>query len=116
MIYDLLLIYITVKEVKLPIRKLKNGKTPGEDRVLNEMLKSGKLTLSNSLCKIFNLVFSSEKYPYSLCKNFLGPVFKSGIPDNPDNYRGISIGFCIGKVYSMVLLNGLIDAIDILIY
>ena len=39
-------------------------------------------------------------------------MFKSGIPDNPDNYRGISIGSCIGKVYSMVLFNRLIDAID----
>ena len=39
-------------------------------------------------------------------------VFKSGIPDNPDNYRGISIGSCFGKVYSMVLFNRLIDAMD----
>ena len=40
------------------------------------------------------------------------PVFKIGIPDNPDHYRGISIGSCIGKVYSMVLFNRLIDAVD----
>ena len=53
---------ITVKEVKLAISKLKNGKTLGEDRVLNELLKSWKLTLSDSLCKIFNLVFASERY------------------------------------------------------
>ena len=103
---------ITVKEVKLAISKLKNGKASGEDRVLNEMLKSGKLTLSDSFCKIFNLVFASERYPYSWCKNFLVPVFKSGIPDNSDNYREISIGSCIGKGYSMVLFNRLIDAID----
>ena len=95
---------ITVKEVNLAISKLKNGKAPGEDRVLNKMLKSGKLTLSDSLCKIFNLVFASERYPYRWCKNFLVPVFRSGIPDNPDNYRGISICSCVGKVYSMVLL------------
>ena len=56
---------LTVKEVKLAISKLKNGKTPGGSRVLNEMLKSGKLTLSDSLCKIFNLIFASERYPYS---------------------------------------------------
>ena len=76
------------------------------------MLKSGKLTLSDSWCKIFNLVFTAERYPYSWCKNVLVPVFKSGTPGNPDNYRGISIGSCIGKVYSMVLFNRLIDAID----
>ena len=96
----------------MPSVNKKNGKVPGEDRVLNEMPKSGKLTLSDSLCKIFNVVFASERYSYSWCKNLLVPVFKSGIPDNPDNYRGISIGSCIGKVYSMVLFNRLIDAID----
>ena len=102
---------ITVKEVKLAISILKNGKAPGEDRVLNKVLKSGELTLPDSLCKIFNIVFASERYPCSWCK-ILVPVFKSGIPDNPDNYRGISIGSCIGKVYSMVFFNHLIDAID----
>ena len=39
-------------------------------------------------------------------------MLKSGTPDNPDNYRGISIGSCVGKVYSMVLFNRLINAID----
>ena len=39
-------------------------------------------------------------------------MFKSGIPDNYDNYRGISIGSCIGKVYGMVLFSRLMDAAD----
>ena len=39
-------------------------------------------------------------------------MFKSGTPDNPHNYRGISIGSCVGKVFSMVLFNRLINAID----
>ena len=82
---------ITVEEVILAITNLKSGKAPGQDRIMNEMLKVGKTTLSHSLRKI--------------------PVFKSGTPDNPDNYRGISIGSCVGKVY-MVLLNHLINATD----
>ena len=49
-------------------------------------------------------------YPYSWSKNFLVPVFKSGTPDNPDNYRGVSVGSCVVKVYSMVLFNRLINA------
>ena len=103
---------ITVKEVILAITNPKSGKAPGQDRIMNEMLKVGKTTLSHSLCKIFNLVLVSEKYLNSWCKNFLVPVFKSGTPHNPDNYRGISIGSCVGKVYSMVLFNHLINAID----
>ena len=102
----------TVKEVLLAIDNLKNGKAPGEDRILNEMLKAGKITLADSLCKIFNLVFESEKYPYIWSINLLVPVFKGGISDNPDNYGGISISSCVGKLYSSVLYNRLIDAIE----
>ena len=64
---------ITIKEVISAITNLKSGKAPGQDRIMNEMLKVGKTTLSHSLCKIFNLVLVSEKYPYSWCKNFLVP-------------------------------------------
>ena len=102
----------TVKEVLLAIDNLKNGKAPGEDRILNEMLKAGKITLADSLCKIFNLVFESEKYPYIWSINLLVLVFKGGISDNPDNYGGISISSCVGKLYSSVLYNRLIDAIE----
>ena len=106
----------TVKEVLLAIDNLKNGKAPGEDRILNEMPKAGKITLADSLYKIFNLVFESEKYPYIWSVNFLLPVFKGGISsrisDNPDNYRGISISSCVGKLYSSVLYNRLIDPIE----
>ena len=102
---------LTVKEVLLAIDNLKNGKAPGEDRILNEMLKAGKITLADSLCKIFNLVFESEKYPYIWSIHFLVPVFKGGISDNPDNYRGISISSCVGKLYSSVLHNRLADSL-----
>ena len=103
---------ITVKEVLLAIDNLKNEKARGEDRILNEMLKAGKITLADSLCKIFNLVFESEKYSYIWSINFLVPVFKGGISDNPDNYGGISISSCVGKLYSSVLYNRLIDEIE----
>ena len=103
---------ITVKEVLLAIDNLKNGKARGEDRILKEMLKAGKITLADSLCKIFNLVFESENYSYIWSINFLVPVFKGGISDNPDNYEGISISSCVGKLYSSVLYNRLIDAIE----
>ena len=49
----------TVKEVLLAIENLKNGKAPREDRILNEMLKAGKITLADSLLR-YLILFSSQ--------------------------------------------------------
>lgn len=35
------------------------------------------------------------------------PIFKSGNPDDPHNYRGITLINILGKIYSQVLLNRL---------
>jgi hypothetical protein len=35
------------------------------------------------------------------------PIFKSGEKCNPSNYRGITIGSCIGKLFLKILNNRL---------
>ena len=40
------------------------------------------------------------------------PLHKGGDLDDPDNYRGISISSCFAKLYSLVLNERLIDAIE----
>ena len=61
---------ITVKEVILAITNLKSGKAPGQDRIMNEMLKVEKTTLSQSLCKIFNLFWYQKNIPTVGVKTF----------------------------------------------
>ena len=50
-----------------------------------------------------NLILESEKYPSSSCRNILVTLYKGGGNDDPDNYRGISVGSCLAKLYSTVL-------------
>ena len=33
------------------------------------------------------------------------PIYKSESPDNPSNYRGISISSCLGKLFTSVINN-----------
>ena len=80
--------------------------------IKNKMLKSAKDIIATPIAKIFNLICDSNLYPAQWSKNILTPIFKGGELDDPDNYRGISVSSCFAKLYSAVLDERLINAID----
>ena len=102
----------TIKEIKNAISKLKTGKSPGVDMILNEMLKLSQDTIAKPIAKIFKLLFDSQLYRSLWSKNMLLPSQKGGEMDDPDNCSGISISSCSAKLYSLVLNERLIDAIE----
>ena len=93
---------ITFPEVRKAIKKLKTGKSAGEEKILKECLRVLEPCLVLSITKLFNLILDSEKYPSPWCRNLLVTLYKGGGSDDPDNYRGISIGSCLEKLYSTV--------------
>lgn len=94
---------ITIKEVHDVIRKLKNNKAVGIDGIPSELFKSGSSVLAPVLCKLFNLILCSGYYPRKWSLSYLCPIFKSGNPNKPENYRGIAINSCIGKIFNSIL-------------
>ena len=74
-----------------------------EDNILNEVLKTGGFCLVDPVVKLMNLIFESEKYPLKWTRNLLITLHKGGLPDKPDNYKGISISSCLSKLFSTVL-------------
>ena len=94
---------ITVKEICDAISKLKNNKASGIDGIPNEILKSGSNVLAPVLHKLFNLIFCSGTYPRKWSWSYICPIFKAGNPGKPENYRGIAISSCIGKLFNSVL-------------
>ena len=66
------------------------------------MIKIGQSFLIKCLSKIFNSVLSSGNYPRIWAKGFIIPLFKSGSKEDPTNYRGITIGSCLGKVFTKI--------------
>ena len=89
--------------MKKAIKKLKNGKSAGEDNIINEALKTGEFCLVGPITKLLNLILQSEKYPLKWTRNLLVTLHKGGPIDEPDNYRGISISSCLSKLFSTVL-------------
>jgi hypothetical protein len=61
------------------IASLKNNKASSFDQILNEMLKFGQTYIIDPLCKLFNNILSTGKFPvvwvvtstYALTKTYL---------------------------------------------
>jgi len=68
-----------VEEVKRSIKRLKNKKAAGLDRIRNEMLKSGAHYLTPSLTKLFTFILSKGTYPDSWSTGLISPIFKLGV-------------------------------------
>ena len=71
------------------------------------MLKSLDTLGTQALNCIFNYCLSKGIYPWN--KSVITPIHKSGDINNPDNYRAIAVSSCLGKTFSSILLNRLIN-------
>ena len=91
------------QEISDAIKRLKNGKSPGRDNVLNEILKSGEEYLITPLKRLFNIVFASNHFPEEWSYGFIIPIFKKGDHSLAENYRGITLLSCLGKLFTQIL-------------
>ena len=87
--------------------KLTNGKSVSEDLISNEILKNLNYTAYCALQTVFNCCLTAGIYPWH--NSIITPIHKSGDRYNPDNYRAIAVSSCIGKLFSTILLNRLIN-------
>ena len=56
--------------------------------------------------RLFNIVFSLGIIPDDWSKGIISPIYQNkGDKANPDNYRGITILSCFGKLFTAVLNN-----------
>jgi len=90
-------------EIGTAIDKLKGKKAVCFDGISNEMLKCCKFPLKNTLCWMFNVIYTSGLYPDSWCEGYIKPIHKKGSKNLPENYRGITIGSCLGKLFGGIL-------------
>ena len=101
---------ITLSELNRSIKKLHIGKSTNEDLISNEMLKNLIDLGTMAMLKLFNHCLSSGQYPWHT--SVITPIFKSGNLYNPDNYRAIAVGTCLGKLFSSILLYRLTEFKD----
>mgnify|MGYP005949918315 CR=1 FL=1 len=61
------------------------------------------------LHKLFNKILMSGLFPDLWTKSCIVPVHKKGDIDDVNNYRGISIVSCFGKLFTSVLNNRILE-------
>ena len=98
---------ISVEEISACIKKLKNNKSVSCDLISNEMLKSSGSQMLLLLHKLFNSCMQQGIYPWNC--SITTPLHKKGDRQNPDNYRAITVGSCLGKLFSSILLKRLLE-------
>ena len=108
--HDILNVCFDVDEVFTAIRKLKNHKSSGIDLVKNEFLKNAPRELVEFMCKLFNVILETGFIPDVWCKGLIMPLYKNrGIRSDPDNYRGITLLSCVGKLFTSCLSARIAD-------
>ena len=109
----------TVAEVQKAIKSLKNNKASSPfDNILNEYLKFSDKKLDTIICKLFNIILDSGIFPDIWSKGVIIPLYKNkGDINDPDNYRGITILSCFGKLFTSMLnsrLNAYLEDYNLL--
>ena len=95
---------LTESELDTAIKKLKKRKSPGPDKVHNEMLtnlgRNGKLLL----LRLYNKTWTEGQLPRKWKLATITPILKKGKKANdPKSYRPISLTSCIGKLCERIL-------------
>ena len=94
----------SVDEVKKCIHKLKSNKCPGPDNILNEFLKYSPQNILELYTDIFNAILKCGVVPQQWGIGYIRPLYKNkGDPNDPNNYRGITITSCLGKLFTALI-------------
>ena len=97
-----------IDEVQRALAQLRSGKTAGEDEIPAELLKSGGRPLEDALLSIVENIWETEQMPPEFKDALIVPLYKGkGAKQSANNYRGISLLNCAGKLMARILLNRL---------
>lgn len=67
------------------------------------MVKSVTHFILPSLKLLFNKILLSGIYPKNWAVGYISPIFKTGCKEDPNNYHGITVTGCLGKLFNTIL-------------
>ena len=94
----------TTDEIRKHIMSLKKNKSPGIDSILNEFIKNCPESLINVIVLLFNMVLETGIVPSDWTVGIIKVLYKNkGDINDINNYRGITLLSCIGKLFTSVI-------------
>ena len=100
----------TLQEVREAKKQLREGKAPGEDGIMPEVLK--RVDIDDILLKFSNKVLVEHDLPDQLATMNIIPVAKKGDLSQTSNYRGIALTSLVSKLINRMILNRIRPEID----
>lgn len=93
----------STRELNNCLKKLKNNKAPGLDKITNNILKGLPAAWEHYLLNLCNTVMNTESVPGDWSLAEMCMLHKSGDENNPFNYRGIALLNTVTKVFTSML-------------
>lgn len=100
----------TLPEVAEAKKQLREGKAPGEDGIMPEVLK--RVDIDDILLKFSNKMLVDHDLPDQLAVMNIIPVPKKGDLSQVSNYRGIALTSLVSKLINRMILNRIRPIID----
>lgn len=107
--HSLFLEPVIPSDIELIISHLNNTSSPGYDEISNKVLKHVSHSISNPFCFIINKCFKTGVFPKCFKIALIKPLFKSGDPTCPENYRPISLLSNLAKIMEKLIKSRLFD-------
>lgn len=95
----------TVRDI---LKSLKNSNTKDVYGLSTNVLKGVSNIIINPITKLINLCIKNNIFPNKLKEALVIPIFKKGDPEDPNNYRPISLLPIISKIFEKVLATQII--------
>lgn len=103
---------VSETEIYKEIMSLKDGKSPGYDRITTKCLKSIADLIVEPLTHIVNTAFGTGVFPRIYKKAVIKAIYKAGKKDEVGNYRPISLISNLAKIVEKCLYRRIIRFIN----
>jgi len=103
---------ITREDLIRQLKRLKRGKAPGEDGIVNEAWRYMAKEIGEGLWKLINNIWKKGGIPEDWNKGIINPIYKRGEKSEINNYRGITLMDTAYKIYVSILNEKLMGEVD----
>ena len=81
------------------IERIKPNVAVGHDNIHAKLLKDSKATIAKTLTQLVNISYKKSTFPNCLKKGIVKAVYKKEDPEDPSNYRPLTILSTLSKVF-----------------
>ena len=103
---------VSKAEIRRAIKSLKNGKAPGEDMIIAELLKADLEFTTDRVKELVDLIWRLEKVPFKWKRGLIIKIPKKGNLRKCKNWRGVTLLPVVSKISGRIIIDHVCMGID----